>query len=156
MLYNANSGLAAIKFPLLKKLPQRARRDHTSTSGRIPCRVDHCLNSFFPRTVGDWNTLPPEMVSAPSTGAFISRWQNSVDHHFPTCPPPPPFFFFFFSFFSFFLSPFYCCYCFSLRRFVGLGTPLGCAGGCAVGPQQWGPEIAFCLPAAPHTAALCY
>ena len=73
MLYNTNSGLAAVKVPLLKKLPQRARRSHTSTSGRIPCRVDHRLNSFFPRTVRDWNTLPPQTVSAPSIGAFISR-----------------------------------------------------------------------------------
>ena len=43
-----------------------------------------------------------------------------------------------------------------MQRFVGQGTTLGCARGCAIGPQQWGPEIAFCLLAAPHTAALCY
>ena len=35
--------------------------------------ADYRLNSFFPRTVRDWNTLPPETVSAPSIGAFISR-----------------------------------------------------------------------------------
>ena len=73
MLYKVSSGLAAVKRPLLKKQPQTTRRAHTSTFERMPCRADYRLNSFFPRTVRDWNTLPPETVSAPSIGAFISR-----------------------------------------------------------------------------------
>ena len=40
---------------------RRSRRTHTSAFERIPCRADYRLNSFFPRTVRDWNTaLPPE------------------------------------------------------------------------------------------------
>ena len=41
-------------------------------------------------------------------------------------------------------------------HFVGLGTTLGCAQGCAIGLRQWGPKKAFCLPAAPHTVTLYY
>ena len=73
MLYKISSGLAAVKCPLLKKQPPRARRTHTTTFERIPSRADNRLNSFFPRTVRDWNTLPLEMVSCPFIGAFISR-----------------------------------------------------------------------------------
>ena len=73
MLYKINSRLAAAKCPLLKQLTQGARRTHTSTFERIPCCADYHINSFFPRMVKDWNTLPPETVSAPSFGAFISR-----------------------------------------------------------------------------------
>ena len=43
-----------------------------------------------------------------------------------------------------------------MQHFVGQGTTLGCARGCAIGPQQCGPEKGFCLPAAPYTVALCY
>ena len=73
MPYKVNSGLAAVTCRLLKKQPQRARTTHTSTFERIPCRADYRLNSFFPGTVMDWNTLPSETLSAPSNGAFISR-----------------------------------------------------------------------------------
>ena len=73
MLYKISSGLAAVKCPLLKKQPPRARRTHTTTFERIPSRADNRLNSFFPRTVRDWNTLPLEMVSCPFIGGFISR-----------------------------------------------------------------------------------
>ena len=50
MLYKINSGLAAVKYPLLKKHPKRARRSQTSTFERIPCRADYRLNSCFPGT----------------------------------------------------------------------------------------------------------
>ena len=76
MLYKVSSGLAAVKRPLLKKQPQTTRRAHTSTFERMPCRADYRLNSFFPRTVRDWDTLPQEMVSASSIGTFILRVSN--------------------------------------------------------------------------------
>ena len=44
-----------------------------TTFKRIPCHADYSLNSFFPRTARVWNTLPPEMATDPSLGAFVSR-----------------------------------------------------------------------------------
>ena len=69
VLYKIDSGLAAVKCPFLKQQPQRTRLTHT----KRPCRADYRLNSFFPTTVRDWNTLPPETVKAPSSGVFVSR-----------------------------------------------------------------------------------
>ena len=54
-------------------LPSPERFVEFSCVERIPYHADYRLNSFFPRTERDWNTLPPETVSAPSIGVFISR-----------------------------------------------------------------------------------
>lgn len=73
MLYRISNGLAAVKSTQLKQQPHRARRTHPLTFDRIPCRADYRLNSFFPRTVRDWNALPTEVVSATSLGSFKLR-----------------------------------------------------------------------------------
>ena len=86
MLYKINSGLAAVKCPLLKQQPQRARRNHTSTFERTPCRADYRLISFFPRTVRDWNTLPPETVSAPLPRRLCVEGVQASENSYSTLP----------------------------------------------------------------------
>ena len=42
----------------LNPLPQRLRRGHDQQLRLIQCRTKYRQNSFFPRTITEWNALP--------------------------------------------------------------------------------------------------
>ena len=57
-----------------KPIPQPPRRSSRKTNPAaysLPsCRTEYRKNSFFPRTVAEWNNLPIEAVTAATVGTF--------------------------------------------------------------------------------------
>ena len=85
MLYKIKNNLVKVRTDELQPLTARARRTNSLAFQRITCNSNLKLNSFFPRTIRDWNTLPEEVVTAPSVQAFGSRLYR---HHHPRSPVP--------------------------------------------------------------------
>ncbi len=74
MLYKIKHEEACVQCPALKALPPSGRRSqHSQPFKRIPCRTDYRNNTFFPRTIRDWNALPPETVQSPTLDTFLRR-----------------------------------------------------------------------------------
>ena len=48
----------------LKPLPQRLRRGHDRQFQLIQCRTNYRQNSFFPRTIAEWNALPQSTMES--------------------------------------------------------------------------------------------
>ena len=49
---------------------ERARRGHDQQFKVTQIRTDTHAYSFFPRTIKDWNNLPPSVVNQPSINTF--------------------------------------------------------------------------------------
>ncbi|XP_076448623.1 uncharacterized protein LOC143285249 [Babylonia areolata] len=74
MLHKILNDQACVSCADLKRQPQSGRRsNHNQQLQRIRCRTDYRKYSFFPRTVVDWNSLPADVVEAPSCNAFCLR-----------------------------------------------------------------------------------
>ena len=71
MLYKINNNLVAIPSnPYLIPISRRTRHTHT-VAFQIPhCRSDYRKYSFFPRTIRDWNSLPPDIPTAKTLESF--------------------------------------------------------------------------------------
>ena len=70
MLYKVDRRLVAIKKDRRLNSPKRKTRNIFQTNG---CKSDRRKMSFFPRTVLDWNALPPEIQELDSLCAFKAR-----------------------------------------------------------------------------------
>ena len=54
--------------------PCRSSRKTNPSAYSLPyCRTEYRKNSFFPRTVAEWNNLPTEAVTAATVGSFKSQ-----------------------------------------------------------------------------------
>jgi hypothetical protein len=42
---------------------------------QLPANYEQYENSFIPRTISDWNSLPPELVHVKTVDEFSSRLQ---------------------------------------------------------------------------------
>jgi len=74
MLYRIDRDLVAITKANRLEAPQRkTRHDHTRAYKLLSSRIDARKMSFFPRTVRDWNALPPDIVEADTLDAFKAR-----------------------------------------------------------------------------------
>ena len=75
MLYKIQSGLA--HCPTLKSklfpLPSRQRLTHDKQFTLLTTRTQYRGSPFLPKTIKDWNSLPMEVVEAPTLDAFVSR-----------------------------------------------------------------------------------
>ena len=72
-LYKVDKGSVIINSAHLQPAPTRTRRTHDKQFARLQSNKDICLNSFFPRTIKQWNSLSQQTVSAPSADAFHQR-----------------------------------------------------------------------------------
>ena len=64
MLYKIDRELVAIsKTDRLDRPTRRLKQSHDNTYQVPHCRIDVGKMSFFPRTVRDWNALPPDKAS---------------------------------------------------------------------------------------------
>ena len=62
MMYNIDRGLVAISKEERFIPPKRpTRHSHSRAFQTINCRTEKRKMSFFPRTVRDWNALPPDI-----------------------------------------------------------------------------------------------
>ena len=74
MFYMIHNRLVNVKCNKLKPLPTRSQhKGHNAMYERITGRTDYCNNSFFPRTIRDWNSLPQAVVESPSLSTFSAR-----------------------------------------------------------------------------------
>ena len=72
-LFKINKGTVKVKCVELQPAPVRSRRAHNLQFCRLHSKKDIRLNSFFPRTIKEWNSLHPETVSATTADAFHRR-----------------------------------------------------------------------------------
>ena len=71
MLYKIDHELVAIsKTDRLDRPTRRLRQSHDNAYQVPHCRIDVRKMSFFPRTVRDWNALPPDKASLDTLEAF--------------------------------------------------------------------------------------
>ena len=70
MLYKIDRQLVAIKKDRRLTSPKRRSRNRFQVIG---CKTDRRKMSFFPRTVRDWNALPPDIQNLDSLCAFKAR-----------------------------------------------------------------------------------
>ena len=74
MMYKIDRELVAIRKEnrLIPPL-RRSRNTHSRSYQHHACRIDTRKMSFFPRTVRDWNLLPPDIVELDTPEAFKAR-----------------------------------------------------------------------------------
>ena len=78
-LFKMIHGLMDINYKEYISLKEnRARRGHDHQFYIKHVRTDAHANSFFPRTVKDWNLLPSSVITQPSLGTFKSALQKTI------------------------------------------------------------------------------
>ena len=71
MMYRIHNGLVSINKSKYLTPVRRATRNAHKSGYLVPqSTADYHLYSFFPRTIRGWNTLPTDIVKAPSIDAF--------------------------------------------------------------------------------------
>ena len=71
MMYKIDRGLVAIRKEQRLIPPKRTtRHSHSRAFQTITCRTEKRKMSFFPRTVRDWNALPPDIPELETLEAF--------------------------------------------------------------------------------------
>jgi len=71
MFYKIHYQLVSIRIPLTLKFHPQPTRTENMFAYNIPSsNCDYHLQSYFPRTVRDWNTLPQELVQLDTVEAF--------------------------------------------------------------------------------------
>ena len=71
--YKAMNRDTSLEFPPQIQPKQRATRSyHTKSLIQLGCRTYLCQNSFFSKTIRDWNALPKRAVMASSAEAFAA------------------------------------------------------------------------------------
>ena len=74
MLYKQSNGLATYECDKLQKEHKsRMGTRLSSLSHRFEqprCTCDYYQNSFYPRTIAQWNNLPPEIIASTSPCSF--------------------------------------------------------------------------------------
>ncbi|XP_053387201.1 deleted in malignant brain tumors 1 protein-like [Mercenaria mercenaria] len=74
MLYKIHHDIVAIDKTDTLVIFANKHQSRTGHFYQVPsCRCDYRKESFLPRTVRDWNTLPPDIVSVGSLEAFKSQ-----------------------------------------------------------------------------------
>lgn len=73
LIYAINNDLTGIDKSNYLEMPHyiSSRRDHVKKIREIKCRTNYMMFSFFPRTISEWNELPPYTVLAGSA-SFIN------------------------------------------------------------------------------------
>ena len=72
MMYNILHGLVAVP-PTELIHPQRSTRGHSLKYQTISTNNNRTKNSFYPRSIPQWNNLSSDIVNAPSLETFKSR-----------------------------------------------------------------------------------
>lgn len=58
---------------LIERLTFRTTRSyHPRKIAEYSCKTKTFKNSFFPRTISDWNALPADVVTSPTIDVFLS------------------------------------------------------------------------------------
>ena len=77
MLYKINRGLTRLIIPHeLQLKPVQRRNDNGYCYEHFTCYSDPLFSSYYPRTVRDWNSLHPSLVSRCSLDSFLAALVN--------------------------------------------------------------------------------
>jgi len=75
LFYKAKNSLIALRIPLHYQTCNNDTRLHHQSSFTYPyIRTSSCINSFFPKTINEWNTLPSFVATSDSMATF----QNNI------------------------------------------------------------------------------
>ena len=78
MFYKAVHSSVALPLPAyLVKNIRASRQDHNQKYREVQCRIDTFKESFFPRTVREWNKLSQDTVDSPSWSSFAEKLKAS-------------------------------------------------------------------------------
>ena len=79
LFYKVVFGLLAVPTEdTLIRADSRTRASHSHKFRTIRAKTEAYRQSFFPRTIPDWNQLPPSIVEAPSIDSFKARLNPSA------------------------------------------------------------------------------
>ena len=74
MMYKITNGQAHFTSESLKPIQARSgRRGHESMYERVRCKTELRNNTFVPKTIRDWNSLPQATVESATLDTFVSR-----------------------------------------------------------------------------------
>ena len=74
LFYKVVFGLLAVpKEAVLLRADSRTRASHGYKYSTISANTESYRQCFFPRTVPEWNILPPSIAEAPSIDILIKR-----------------------------------------------------------------------------------
>ena len=78
-MYKLSQNLVDIKSEeyLIPNSESRTRNSHSFKYRRPKASKDVFKYSFFPRSISEWNSLPPELVKSES----LARFKSKLDHH---------------------------------------------------------------------------
>ena len=78
LMYKIIHGKVAIPVDdILKQPDKRTRKKHQFTYRHLDPNIEHFRNSFFTRTIPEWNNLSESAVCADSTDAFLTQLRAS-------------------------------------------------------------------------------
>ena len=69
------NGSSAVTFPDYVRSSTSSTRSHDRSYIQIQTNYEQYKNSVLPRTIREWNALPPDLVHAESVDDFSSRLQ---------------------------------------------------------------------------------
>lgn len=72
LLYNSKLGIDSSIY-IEHVIRRCTRSNHSKKLKEYMCRTDTFQNSFFPRTVRQWNALPCDAVECPTVESFLSK-----------------------------------------------------------------------------------
>jgi hypothetical protein len=79
LFYKSINGEAAVNIPpYLTKPTTRTRQYHSQRFSRLSTSTDTYKYSFNPRTISDWNNIPPEVILSPSVDSFRESLQKQM------------------------------------------------------------------------------
>ena len=79
LLYKCINGLIALKIPnYFTPINTNTRLHHHRSYNFSYVRTDAYINNFFPRTIREWNDLPPQIIDSNSLDLF----QQQLDFYF--------------------------------------------------------------------------
>lgn len=78
LLYHENLCLATNTH--LTRVDKRSTRAfHNKKLAEIYCRTNVFQNSFFPRTIREWNRLPANLIDCPTTTSFMRMLKETSE-----------------------------------------------------------------------------
>ena len=72
-LYKIRNGELHVTAGDKQLIPARSSRAHSLMFKHLTSRTEIYKNSYFPKTIANWNALPPAVIEAPSTPSFKER-----------------------------------------------------------------------------------
>ena len=78
-LFKIRNGELIVTAAEKRLTPTRSTRIHAARFKQLATKSDTFKNSFFPKTIVNWNALPPAVIEAPSTPSFKERLKKHLN-----------------------------------------------------------------------------